>query len=329
MPLPAAYFLWGIEDYLIDKKIEEIITVVKRESGEAPEFLNIDADELTPLQLAENLEFSPLFSWQRIVLIKKPGFMKKSGRKQKQAIEYERVLTAFFAQDNSMQTLIITAGEYDKAHPVVKLLDKHAETIGYDRPKPAELRKWVAGEFKTRNTQVSTAVVDLIIQHSSDMYYMLNFIEKLILITDGQPITNELVRQEIDVWEAKNDREIFAFIDGLMNRNIIDSVKSYNRLSNWGKKPFEVLGMVSSQFTTLARIKYYQDRGYDREQIKTNTKLHEFTIRKMMQNSRKYSWDEIDGIFDRLLEADYALKRTGTDNELIMEMLIMQICTGK
>lgn len=228
-----------------------------------------------------------------------------------------------------MQTLIITAGEYDKANPVVKLLDKHAETIGYERPKPADMRKWVANEFKTRNVQASTAAMELIIQHSFDMYYMLNFIEKLVLITDGQPITDELVRQEIDVWETRNDKEIFAFIDGLMTRNIDDSVKSYNRLSNWGKKPYEVLGMISSQFTTMARIKYYQDKGYDRDQIKTNTKLHEFTIRKMMQNSKKFSWDDIDGIFDRLLEADYALKRTGTDNELIMEMLIMQVCTRK
>lgn len=329
MPLPAAYFLWGSEDYLIDKKIEEIINLVEQESGEAPEFLHIDADELTPLQLAENLEFSPLFSWRRIVLIKKPDFIKKTGRKQKQAKEYEQVLAAFFDQDNSMQTLIITAGEYDKANPVVKLLDKHAETIGYERPKPADMRKWVANEFKTRNVQASTAAMELIIQHSFDMYYMLNFIEKLVLITDGQPITDELVRQEIDVWETRNDKEIFAFIDGLMTRNIDDSVKSYNRLSNWGKKPYEVLGMISSQFTTMARIKYYQDKGYDRDQIKTNTKLHEFTIRKMMQNSKKFSWDDIDGIFDRLLEADYALKRTGTDNELIMEMLIMQVCTRK
>ncbi|MDD3852382.1 MAG: DNA polymerase III subunit delta [Syntrophomonadaceae bacterium] len=329
MPLPAAYFLWGTEDYLIDKKIDEIITLVEQESGESPELLPVDADELTPLQLAENLEFSPLFSWRRIVLIKKPAFMKKTGRKQKQAKEYEQVLATFFAQNNSMQTIIITSAEYDKAHPGIKLLEKHADVIGCERPKLAEMRKWVANEFKTRNAQASNEAMGLIIQHSFDMYYMLNFIEKLVLITEGQSITDELVRQEIDVWETKNDKEIFAFIDGLMSRKVEEAVKSYYRLSNWGKTPYEVVGMINSRFVALARIKHYLDKGFKKEQIIIHTGMKDYSVTKMTPNSRKFSWDEINQIFDWLLEADYAIKRTGTDNELIMEMLIMRICTGK
>jgi len=329
VPLPMAYLLWGTEDYLIDKKIDEIIINIEQESGESPEILRIDADELTPLQLAENLEFSPLFSWRRIVLIKKPEFMKKSGRKQKQTKEYEQVLSTFFTRDNSMQTLIITASEYDKAHPVVKLLEKYSETINFERLKPAEMRKWIMKEFKSRNAEASSAAIELIIKHSFDMYYMLNFIEKLSLITNGQLINDELVRQEIDVWETRNDNEIFKFIDGLMSRKVDESVKSYYRLSNWGKRPSEVLGMMGNQFATLGRIKYYLDKGFNKEQIITHTGMKEYPVTKMMSNSRRFSWDEINRIFDWLLEADYSFKRTGIDNELIMEMLIMRICTGK
>jgi len=56
-----AYLLWGTEDYLIDKKIDEIIINIEQESGESPEILRIDADELTPLQLAENLDLVRYF----------------------------------------------------------------------------------------------------------------------------------------------------------------------------------------------------------------------------------------------------------------------------
>ena len=60
MTVGKLYFLWGEEAFLIDQKIKEIHNLMRQEGGEEVELTYLDADELTPQQLMEELEFSAL-----------------------------------------------------------------------------------------------------------------------------------------------------------------------------------------------------------------------------------------------------------------------------
>ncbi|MFA7077287.1 MAG: hypothetical protein WC147_02590, partial [Syntrophomonas sp.] len=103
------HYLWGQESYLIDRKIKDIVTGVREAMGEEPEVVPVDADEMGALELGQTLEFSPLFALSRVVIIKNPGWLGKSGRKMRKTEESLQVLQDYLQHDNHGQVLIVTS----------------------------------------------------------------------------------------------------------------------------------------------------------------------------------------------------------------------------
>ena len=71
--------IYGQERYLIDKEIERVRAGLGRNCGAEPEVVFIDADELTPEQLLEQLDFSPLFALERVIEGQNPPQGSQSG----------------------------------------------------------------------------------------------------------------------------------------------------------------------------------------------------------------------------------------------------------
>ena len=63
------FLVWGQEPYLIEEEIRNITEQINLEQGGEVETIALDADEISPRQLAEFLVFSPLFALSRIIVI--------------------------------------------------------------------------------------------------------------------------------------------------------------------------------------------------------------------------------------------------------------------
>ena len=77
MEIKNVYYFWGAEDFLIDQKINDIVTQLRLDSGEEPELVLVDGDETSALELGETLQFSALFAVSRVVVIKNPAWLGK------------------------------------------------------------------------------------------------------------------------------------------------------------------------------------------------------------------------------------------------------------
>lgn len=63
------FLVWGQEPYLIEEHIRNLTEQINLEQGEEAETIALDADEISPMQLAEILEFSPCFPWPELSLL--------------------------------------------------------------------------------------------------------------------------------------------------------------------------------------------------------------------------------------------------------------------
>lgn len=326
MVVGKLYFIWGEEAFLIDRKIKEIHSLMQQEGGEEAELLYLDADELNPRQLLEELEFSPLFALQRMVVIKRPSWLGKSQRKASRNDGVLKVLQDYVQRDPGGQTLVITAAEHNGSNPLVRLLDKEAIVFECKAATPQYLSGWIKDELAARGRKIDAPALSMMVKSGQDMYYLGNLIDKICLAYQGGTISVQEIEEQLD---SRDEIKVFKLTDALLERNAAASFRSFYQLLEQGEHPVFILYMTARQFLSLGKVKHLQGIGADSKEISRLTGMKDFSIRKLLGQARNFTWDEIEDLFKKFLEADIKFKSSGQDEKIIMEGLIIEICTKK
>lgn len=320
---PGIYYLWGEESYRIDEEIENIVQHWQSQWGQEPEVVLVDSAELTPQQLMESLEYSPLFALQRVVVIKRPAFLGKTGRQTSRIRDFQAVLESYIEAAPDGQILILTSNEHHGSNPLVKLIEKKGKVVPCPPLGEAELSQWVKQCFTQQNRQAEPKLINRLVSSGQDMYYLKNLIDKLCLMVPTGIIPASCLEGQM---ETREEVKIFGLIDGLTARNPQKALLAFHRLRAQGEDNIPMLAMISRQFQTLAMVKYHQEKGLNRAEIAKATGQKDYTVRKMMEVTRNYSWEALEKIFALMLETDVGMKSTSQEPDLLMEMLLVSCC---
>jgi len=318
--------IFGQESYLIDKEIERVRAQISRDSGAEVELVYVDADELTPQQLLEQLDFSPLFALQRVVVIRRPYWLGKTRRKAAKVDQLVESLADFLKRGISGQTVIFTSTEDVSKHPLMKKLAGVLKIIACSRPDTKGMEAWIKDVAAGLNQPISPQAVKLLANSGQDMYYLEQLMHKLNLQNAPAAITEQDVLAEL---VQQPDISVFKLTDALLNRNTRDALGAYYKLLRQGGHPNLFLYMIIRQFVLLGKVKGYIQQGMSWAEIAKITGTKEFAVKKMSTLANRYSWQDLKRCFELFLEADIYLKSTSRDGKIVMETLIIAVCTGQ
>ncbi len=322
----AVYFLWGSESYLINHKIEEIVAEMTAHSGEDAEVIPVDGDETSPQELGTILDFSPLFAMSRVVIIRNPGWLGKAPRKAKKAEGYLQVLEDYLQRDNQGQILVLTAVEHNAANPIAKMLQKKARVINIRPLAAADMEKWCRLELEKRQEKAAPAAIARIAGSGQDMYYLENMFEKMSLLHREQVWGVAEIEEHLD---SREETKVFKLTDALLNRNLKMSLAAFSQLLEQGQPHLLILAMITQQFLTLSKVMFGAEAGYSNTQIAAALGQKDFVVKKMRDKSANFDRQHIRTVFGRLLEADTILKSQSKDPRIVMETLLVAICSRR
>lgn len=317
------YYIWGNEAFLIDEQIRSLIQQIREESGEEPEILFLEADYLEPVQLLEALDYAPLFSVKRVVIIKRPVWLGKSRKKRTKTEEYLRALEAYLKSPSSDQLVIVTGEENSTSLGLDKKLGTGLKTLQLKQLEASELSKWVKRQFEQRGRGIKPDLARVIAGSGQDMYYLLNLIEKLCLMAPGEPVQMRELEAELDSGE---EIRVFKLSDALLRKDVRAAIKAFQQLLEQGESEVRLLYIVARQFIQMAKIKYYAGQGRDNKDIEDLIGLKSWAVKIKKEQANRFSWDEIAALFKAFLDADTRMKSTSQEDRMIMEELIVKIC---
>ncbi len=323
MEIKNVYYFWGAEDYLINKKTNDIVAQLRLDSGEEPELVLVDGDETSALELGETLQFSALFAISRVVVIKNPAWLGKNNRKVKKAEEIVKVIKDYLDQNQTGQTLVLCSPEFNASNPVSKLVAKQAQIIEVKPLSPKALGDWVKAAFSQRGLQVETAAVNLLVNSGQDMYYLENLIEKVSLMVNTDIVRIKDLETELD---SRHEIKVFKLTDALLSRNLSASLEAFAQLQEQGQPYLLMLAIISRQLISLGKVKFYQEAGYSMSQIAQLTNQKDFVVRKMMEKSSRFTAEDIRTLFKKLLDIDVSLKSESKNQRILMETLLVDFC---
>jgi DNA polymerase III subunit delta len=301
-------FLYGKDTYRLKEKIESIIKEYQKKN---PSGLNIKflEEKETFKDIEDEDKQTSMFEEKRLVVVK--NIFSSEKMKEDLLKSYEKI--------SSSENIFVfyQEGEVKKKEKLLELFLK-GKNQEFTPLSAKKLFLWVKEEFLKNNADVEeSAVYKLLEIGGEDLWRLKNEIDKLSLYKKkiSKEDVEEFVKKDVhtNIFEtveavAENDKEkaLFLFYDHLEK----------------GDNPLYIFSMIVYQFRNLVLVRDLIEKNYPYNEMVKKSKLHPFVFRKTYNQAKKFSFQELKEIYDKLFLIDLKTKTGQTDPVLAIHLFL-------
>jgi len=311
-------FLYGPDTYRSKQKLNEIIEHYKKihKSGLSLIFFDFKEDSFEDFRDAFK-SFS-MFKEKKLMVLKNLFFNSK--------IEND-FLKNLREISRPKEIILIYEEEIDENTPLAKELKKEAKFQKFNLLEGIFLKNWVKREFQKYSARIEPEALNLLLDFvGNDLWQMENEIKKLVNYSPGK----EIKRKDIELLvKPKIETDIFKTIDAIAAKNKRKALFLMKEHLEKGDSPAYLLAMINFQFRNLLIIKSSELRRElytnDMRILSEKLKMHPYVIRKAIQQSKKFSLEELKKIYQKIFQVDLGIKTGKIDPETALDLLIAEI----
>jgi DNA polymerase-3 subunit delta len=205
---------------------------------------------------------------------------------------------------------------------LASLIEKHGQVLDYNVPKPGNLHRWVAGEFKRLDIKAdgdaARALVEIV---GEDTMALSNEILKLGAWAGGQPIT----RADVERLAAPaRESAAWALTDAWGARDLPTLLEACELSFENNQDTFLIAVRLASHVGRVRIAQAMAEEGLGARDVAARLKIKEFPARKVLQHADRYSRAELDAALVRFADLDAAIKgasRLSSELELLRTLI--------
>lgn len=343
------YLLYGQESYLLDRAKELMQENVVTAFPEL-NYIALDGDALTVEQLQNACDTYPFGSDKKLVVVRHPGFLKKSAGKKdedeeeetdneqkqedmpkKDTGEQKRYMELIAEVPESCCLLLLYYGDLGKSKKLFDSIKKNGEVFEITRADKEELTRWVKNSFGKRGKKLGFKEQDYFINMSGyldknsdkNLYDLENEVNKISAFAGA---SDTVTVEHIDALMPKNlENDIFKLINSCADKRVADSLSLLNDLLVQGEEIFAILAMITKQIRTMIAVAELNQRGLDAKGAASRLKVHEFYAKNCMAYGRKIGMKGLIKGLNNSVEVENNVKSGRMDKRLAIEMLMMNM----
>lgn len=309
------YVLFGTQEYLINKKIEELTT-----NSSQYEIEKYDLENTSIKEIIDSADTISLFSTNKTIIVYN-SYIFTSAKKNSNEKELE-ILEKYINNPNENVKIIFVASneKLDSRKKIVTLIKKQGNILEFNENKNTEkIIEEMIKPYKITNKQIN-----MLINHAGDNLYILeNEINKLKIYKNNDlEITDDDI---IQVTTKSINTDIFNLIDNIINKNIDDALTSYYELIKIGEEPIKILVLLSNQFRLIYQVKELSKKGYRIYDIMDLLDQKQYPIQKAIQKGYNYDSKILLEYLNKLAELDINIKTGKIDKNTGLELFIINI----
>ncbi len=192
-------------------------------------------------------------------------------------------------------------------------------------PDSRDLPGWIANRARTRKITIDGRAIQLLAAYvGPNLRQLDNELEKLSLYAGQQTIG----AQDVELMVSDGSEAlIWSLTDALSLRNPRSAMIALQTLRRGDNHPIYLLTMIARQYRLILKVKDVMvgRGGVDEHAVaKLVGERSAFPVKKAMQQTGAYSFDDLLEILDRILVADNAMK-TGADQDAEIDLLIAEL----
>jgi DNA polymerase-3 subunit delta len=320
-PAPI-YLVQGEERLLVDGAVRAILAASVDDPADPMSVARFDLVEpqTSISQILDGCRSIGLFATRQAILVRGAETLAK--RKE----EHPLIISYAEAPD-PVTTLIFVATKFNRSLGLVKKIAKFGQELVYDSPKAYEVPRWIVGEARRLGHPIDQATAALVADLSGHKLGLLQLVVDQLSLYVGpeQPITRAAVTT---LLAATREHSVFELVDSVGERRMVPAITHLHGMLEHKEPPLRILAMLTRHFRQLWQVKELKSRGENVQAIQKDLALHPFVAKKLYAQTDQFDAVTLRRTYDRLYHTNIQLKSKGYDESLVMERLVMDLCTG-
>ncbi|MBQ1495971.1 MAG: DNA polymerase III subunit delta [Bacilli bacterium] len=312
------YLIFGLENYLIKEKLEEI---KKSNNIEEDDIVNYNLDNDTISSVLVEASTVSMFSNKKMIICENSSFLTASkSLSDSETLELSNYLENPF--DDVVIVFVVKDEKLDQRKKITKLVSKVSKVYDCNKIESYRLSNYIKDYIISKGYSISSSSIDLII--SKVGYELSNIIKELdkmfIYKLDDKKITKEDV---LDVITNNIENNIFELTNAIVNKEKDKVISIYNDLIKSGEDPIKLIVTISNQFRLMLQVKIMRNSGYSEKEIVSILKEHPYRISIAMKSN--YNVNDIKKILLKLSSLDYDIVTGNKDKFFGFEMFLLDL----
>lgn len=286
----------GNENYISLREAQREISKLKQDTSTIIE--HIDASTKKPEDFVDTISSQNLFSPRKIFFVKRIY----KNRNKELIIEY-------LLENLEKTDITLIIWEDQKINGTTKYLKffkKNNSIEEYDKLNRRSFVSWAKKEVESTDLKFTPDSLNLLCELTNyEPERFLKELEKLIL-TEEKEITKEMLEKntadtlEFDIWK---------FIDKLNSeKDNKEAVKILERLLNQNIDPNYIIAMIARNLRLIVLTQSLIQKRTNTKDIASILKIPPFTVYPLLNASKKYTFERLKLLYEKLSNLDYEIK---------------------
>lgn len=310
--LKQVYLLFGEENYL-KKQYKDRLTKALISDGDEMNYAYYEGKGIDVKEIIDLAETMPFFSERRLIVIENSGFFKNAAP----------VLAEYMKDIPETTYFVFVESEVDKRGKLYKVVKDKGRIVELARQDEKTLVRWIYGNVKKEGKQITESSIHYLLSKcGTDMENLQKEMEKLFCYT----LDKEVIElRDIDaICTTQITNEIFDMVNAVAEKKQKRALDRYYDLLALKEPAMRILYLLSRQFRLLMEVKEMTGQGYDKKSIASKAGLHPFAVGKYIEQSRRFSQEELRSILEESVDIEERVKTGRLQDVLAVELFIVK-----
>lgn len=305
---------YGKDTYRSKKKLEEVISSYQKKNQSGLNIKVLKEDE-SFLDFCDYDKQVSMFNEKRFIIAKN-------------ILSSEEVKASFIKKRKDLQKsenifLFYEEKEVKKSDKVLKALSKEEEGVMIQEFALLEgrsLLSWIKKEFQKNEVSASDDAIIKLAEIGGDLWRLKSEIDKLSLYK------KEIGREDVEkMTSIAVETNIFQTVDAIGEKDTKKALMLLSTHLEKGDNPLYLLAMIVYQFRNLIVVSDLINRGASYDEAKNKSGLHSFVFSKCYKQAKKFSFEELKGIYNNLFEIDLKAKTGQVSPEMAIQIFLFRL----
>ncbi|OGW27179.1 MAG: DNA polymerase III subunit delta [Nitrospinae bacterium RIFCSPLOWO2_12_FULL_47_7] len=224
--------------------------------------------------------------------------------------------------------LAIVADSVDKRKKVFKTLAALTGAVECAAPNEATLMAWLKKRAQAQGYRLSNEAARILVNRVGNKAGFLACELEKALAYAGKPgdVSDDDVAEVVGEIKMEN---VFALTEALKGKNAEEALRLLHNQLNHNEEPLKILGTIAWQFRLIWEVKQYQKKKLSPAKIAEKMGTKPFIVEKAMKHTGNFTATQLRKGFDSLSQTDRELKTSGKNPRIILESLILNLCSSR
>ena len=322
---PTFYVLHGSDEFSLRQQVQSLRAAMGDPATAEMNTSVLDGKNTSAAQVLSAARAMPFLSEKRLVIVEGLlSWLSRKGAGKTGKAELDELATGLEDLPPHARVVFVETGTLSDKHPIVvaaKTLPGGFHKLFGPPPNPSA---WIRGharevygvDVEPQAAAALAAVID------NDLRAADNEIAKLATYVNGErPITVADLKL-LTTYAAEPD--VFEMVDAIGQRDGQTAIRLMHRLLEQDE-PLRLFGMIVRQFRLLILAREHLNAGGAPGSLSQAIGVHPFVAKKLSEQVRAFSMDQLDAIYHHLLDTDLGIKTGKVEGALALDLLIAGI----